>query len=161
MSNQGTKKEKIQGIIIAILSLIIVFGGAYFASELKYCDQKEELRFEEIGFNEFVTLLNDNNKSIIYIARPGCTFCQRQQPILKGVMNDNNLLIYYLNTDNLTEENMKYIYSLDVDTFGENGKEFGTPTILIVNKGEISEAIVGLTQKDDLVNFFKKHNFIK
>ena len=61
MSNQGTKKEKIQGIIIAILSLIIVFGGAYFASELKYCDQKEELQFEEIGFNLAISSIETPN----------------------------------------------------------------------------------------------------
>ena len=33
----GTKKEKIQGIIIAVLAIIIVIGGSFFASELKYC----------------------------------------------------------------------------------------------------------------------------
>ena len=78
MEEKGTKKEKIQSIIIAVLSLIIVFGVAFFASELKYCDVKEEIQLEEIGMNEFITLLNDESASIIYIARPGCGYCQQQ-----------------------------------------------------------------------------------
>ena len=61
MEEKGTKKEKIQSIIIAVLSLIIVFGVAFFASELKYCDVKEEIQLEEIGMNEFITLLNDES----------------------------------------------------------------------------------------------------
>lgn len=161
MEEKGTKKEKIQSIIIAVLSLIIVFGVAFFASELKYCDVKEEIQLEEIGMNEFITLLNDESSSIIYIARPGCGYCQQQEPIMKAVVNEYNLTVHYLNTDNLTNENMSYIFKLDEKLFGENGKNFGTPTTLIVKKGEIVDSVIGLTQNKDLVTFFKENGFIK
>ena len=161
MEEKGTKKEKIQSIIIAVLSLIIVFGVAFFASELKYCDVKEEIQLEEIGMNEFITLLNDESASIIYIARPGCGYCQQQEPIIKAVVNEYNLTVHYLNTDNLTNENMSYIFKLDEKLFGENGKNFGTPTTLIVKKGEIVDSVIGLTQNKDLVTFFKENGFIK
>lgn len=161
MEEKGTKKERIQSIIIAVLSLIIVFGVAFFASELKYCDVKEEIQLEEIGMNEFITLLNDESASIIYIARPGCGYCQQQQPIMKAVVNEYNLTVHYLNTDNLTNENMSYIFKLDEKLFGENGKNFGTPTTLIVKKGEIVDSVIGLTQNKDLVTFFKENGFIK
>ena len=161
MEEKGTKKEKIQSIIIAVLSLIIVFGVAFFASELKYCDVKEEIQLEEIGMNEFITLLNDESASIIYIARPGCGYCQQQEPIMKAVVNEYNLTVHYLNTDNLTNENMSYIFKLDEKLFGENGKNFGTPTTLIVKKGEIVDSVIGLTQIKDLVTFFKENGFIK
>lgn len=161
MEEKGTKKEKIQSIIIAVLSLIIVFGVAFFASELKYCDVKEEIQLEEIGMNEFITLLNDESSSIIYIARPGCGYCQQQEPIMKAVVNEYNLTVHYLNTDNLTNENMSYVFKLDEKLFGENGKNFGTPTTLIVKKGEIVDSVIGLTQNKDLVTFFKENGFIK
>lgn len=161
MEEKGTKKERIQSIIIAVLSLIIVFGVAFFASELKYCDVKEEIQLEEIGMNEFITLLNDESSSIIYIARPGCGYCQQQEPIMKAVVNEYNLTVHYLNTDNLTNENMSYIFKLDEKLFGENGKNFGTPTTLIVKKGEIVDSVIGLTQNKDLVTFFKENGFIK
>ena len=158
---QGTKKERIQGIIIAILSIIIVIGGAYFASELKYCKVEEPIELEAIGINNFTTLLNDEAASIIYLARPDCGYCQQQEPIVKAVMNEYDLTIFYLNTNELTSENFKYLFSLDTKLFGEDGKDFGTPTILIVQKGKIIDSSVGLTQKESLVSLFTKHGFIK
>lgn len=161
MKEEGTKKERIQGIIIAILSIIIVMGGAFFASELKYCKVEEPKELETIGFTNFITLLNDESASIIYLARPDCGYCQQQEPIMKAVMNEYDLNVFYLNTNELTSENFKYIFGLDKQLFGENGKEFGTPTTLIVQKGKIIDSTVGLAQKENLVKLFTKHGFIK
>ncbi len=62
----GTKKEKIQGIIIAVLAIIIVIGGSFFASELKYCkSNNKDVELEEIGMTEFTTLLNGESTEII------------------------------------------------------------------------------------------------
>ena len=161
MEEQGLTKEKIQGIIIAILSAIIIFGGAYFVSELKYCEVKETVSLSEIGINEFTTLLNDEAASIIYIARPGCGFCKQQEPIMKQVATEYDLIVHYLNTDELTTDNMVYLLGLDKKLFGEDGKKFGTPTTLIVQKGKIVEGSIGLMSNTELVNFFTKHGFIK
>lgn len=158
---QATKKEQIQGVIIAILSIIIVMGGAFFASELKYCKVEELRELDAIGITNFTTLLNDEAPSIIYLARPDCGYCQQQKPIVKTVMNEYDLNIFYLNTNELTSDNFEYIFSLDKKLFGENGEDFGTPTILIVQKGKIIDSSVGLTQKESLVSLFTKHGFIK
>lgn len=159
----GTKKEKIQGIIIAILSVIIVLGGAFFASELKYCEVKEEpkVTLEEIGMNEFTTLLNDKSPSIVYIARPSCGFCQQQEPIVESLVASYELPLFYLNTDNLTDKEMLSLFKVDEKLFGKEGKEFGTPTTIAVKGGKIIDALVGLTQKADFEQFLKNNGFIK
>ena len=98
---QSTKKEQIQTNIIAVLSLVIIFGGAYFASELKYCQVIEPTEvLTDIGMSEFNELLKSEDASIIYIARPGCGYCQQQKPIMEEVARDNKLEVHYLNTDN-------------------------------------------------------------
>ena len=158
---QGTTKEKIQSVIIAILSIIIVFGGAFFASELKYCKVEELVSLESISFNNFTTLLNDDAASIIYIGRPDCGYCQQQEPIMKQVATEHELNIFYLNANELTAKDSSTLFALDEKIFGKDGKEFGTPTTLIVKKGKIVEGSVGLMQKADLVKFLTKHEFIK
>lgn len=163
MKKEATKKEQIQGIIIAILTAIVIFGGAYFASELKYCEVApiKEVKLDEIGMIEFTTLLNDSEPSIVYIARPGCGFCQQQEPIVKEIVSETGTVVHYLNTDNLTNEEMLSLFSVDVELFGKDGKEFGTPTMLIVKSGKIVDSKVGLTEKQSLIDFFKKYDLIK
>jgi len=162
MEQQSTNKEKIQSIVIAVLALIILFGGAYFASELKYCEMPEPVEvLEEIGMTEFTTLLNGEESSIIYIARPGCGFCQQQEPIVESVALENDIVVHYLNTDNLTSDEMYSLFKVDTKLFGEEGKDFGTPTILIVKDGKIVDSVVGLTEEEGLISFFKDNKIIK
>lgn len=158
---QGTKKEKIQSVIIAILSLIIILGGAYFASEIKYCETPEEVvLLQDIGMTEFTTLLHNNEPSIIYIARPGCGYCQQQKPIVESIVSEYGVVVHYLNTDNLTEDEMYSLFAVDTKLFGEDGKEFGTPTTLVVKSGKIVDSVVGLTDEDSLIDFFSKNELI-
>lgn len=159
---QTTKTEKIQGIIIAVLTLVIILGGAYFASELKYCEVKEPVELlQDIGMTEFTTLLNEEEPSIIYIARPGCGYCQQQEPIVEQIVEEYGITVHYLNTDNLTDSEMYSLFKVDTKLFGEEGEDFGTPTILIVKAGKVVDSIVGLTAEDSLVDFFEENGLIK
>ena len=159
-----TKKEKVQSVIIAVLSLVIVFGVAYFASELKYCKKDVDegtVELPQIGITEYITLLNGSDASIVYVARPTCSYCQRQEPIVKEIASEYDLVVHYLNTDELSSSDMDVLFKSDVDLFGEEGKNFGTPTTLIVKGGKIIDSIVGLTEKDSYESFLKTNGFIK
>ncbi len=157
-----TKREKVMGVVITVLSLVILCGVAYFASELKYCSVEEnEVKFDNIGINEFTTLLNGDTAEIIYIARPGCYYCQQQEPIVKKLISKYELVFHYLNTDELTEADMNKIFAVDVELFGKDGSEFGTPTTLVVKNGKIVDSLVGLTQQTEFESFLTKNGFIK
>ena len=120
----------------------------------------KEVELSEIGMSEFTTLLNGEEASIIYLARPGCTYCQRQEPIVKELISEYNLVFHYLNTDNLTSDEMQSIFSIDEELFGENGEEFGTPTTLIVKEGKIVDSLIGLTQKESFEEFLHNNELI-
>lgn len=160
-----TKRERIQGVIIAILSVVIVFGVAYFASEIKYCKkgdiEEKEVELPEIGITEYTTLLNGNDASIVYVARPTCYYCQQQEPIVKGLVSSYDLVFHYLNTDKLSSDEMNILFKSDKSLFGDNGSNFGTPTTLVVKGGKVVDSLVGLTQKDAFISFLQKNGFIK
>ena len=160
-----TKREKVQGVVIAILSLIIVFGFAYFASELKYCDnsdvEESDVELSQIGITEYTTLLNGDSASIIYVARPTCSYCQKQEPIVKQLVAEHNIVVHYLNTDELSSADMNVLFKSDTKLFGEDGSEFGTPTTLVVKGGKVVDSLIGLTEKDSFESFLQKNGFIK
>ena len=178
------KKEQIKKATIIILLLVIVFGGSYFASEIKSNkntssktttttnDQKDtatdsdndaeisedkQAELNSIDIDKYLSLKKGSDKSIIYISRPTCHYCQQEDPIIKNIVYETNITVNYLNTDELDDEGNSKLIKSD-DYFSEG---YGTPLILVVQKNKIVDKIEGLTSKEDIVSFFKKYDFIK
>lgn len=103
----------------------------------------------------FETIKNSDQVSIIYIARPTCSFCNKFSPTVQEVVKEYGIDIYYTNMDdwNPSDVNSKLISIV---------RNFqGTPTILIMYKGRQIDTLVGYTEKENFVNFLKSHELIK
>lgn len=178
--------EKIKNTTIVVLVLIIVFGASYFISELKECNNKdvstgtsstdtnssnaatstdsdisedEQGDLDEIGIDEYLDLLKDDEASIIYVARPTCHYCQEMEPIVRNVVYEYNVKVNYLNTDELDDEGQADFIKSN-DYFDEKGG-YGTPMLIIVKDNDFVDVIEGLTDKDTVVNFFKDNGIIE
>ena len=174
--------ETIKTAMIIVLALIIVFGGSYFASELKNCNsdstdyssdnssvesentadnseipENEQADLNEIDIDEYLALKEGEEKAIIYVSRPTCHYCQEEDPIIKNVVYEYGITVNYLNTDELDDDGQAKLIRSD-DYFSEG---YGTPLILVVQNDEIVDKIEGLTTKDNMISFFKEHEFIK
>ena len=155
------KIENIKTIAIIVLALIVVFGGSYFASELKNCEvpsseESEPEELAEIGIDEYLSYLNGSEKEIIYVGRPGCTYCQQQKPIMEDIQANYDVDIHYLNIDNLDSDGLDRLINSD-DYFSG---QWGTPVTLIVQNGEVVDLRSGLTTEDNMVSFFKDNGLI-
>jgi predicted bacteriocin transport accessory protein len=93
--------------------------------------------------------------SIIYIARPSCSFCNRFEPIVKEVAAEYGLDMYYTNIDEWAPNDVeRYLYST-------LNKFEGTPTVLIMYKGKEANISVGYQKKESFVNFLKSADLIR
>lgn len=176
------KKEQIKTVAIIVLLLVIVFGGSYFASEVKSnkntssktttsdnnntstdsgnsssISEDKQAELNSIDIDKYLSLKKGSDKSIIYISRPTCHYCQQEDPIIKNIVYETNVTVNYLNTDELDDDGNTKLIKSD-DYFSEG---YGTPLILVVQKNKIVDKIEGLTSKEDIVSFFKKYDFIK
>ena len=177
------KKEQIKTATIIVLLLVIVFGGSYFASEIKSnkntssktttttndkndttsnddnteISEDKQAELNSIDIDKYLSLKKGSDKSIIYISRPTCHYCQQEDPIIKNIVYETNITVNYLNTDELDDDGNTKLIKSD-DYFSEG---YGTPLILVVQKNKIVDKIEGLTSKEDIVSFFKKYDFIK
>lgn len=177
------KKEQIKTVAIIVLLLVIVFGGSYFASEVKSnkntssktttttndkndttsnddnteISEDKQAELNSIDIDKYLSLKKGSDKSIIYISRPTCHYCQQEDPIIKNIVYETNITVNYLNTDELDDDGNTKLIKSD-DYFSEG---YGTPLILVVQKNKIVDKIEGLTSKDNIVSFFKKYDFIK
>lgn len=175
------KKEQIKNATIIILVLVIVFGGSFLASEMTFDKSKsnnttttnkqennttsnddeisedKQAELNSIDIDKYLSLKKGSDKSIIYISRPTCHYCQQEDPIMKNIVYETKVTVNYLNTDELDDDGNTKLIKSD-DYFSEG---YGTPLILVVQKNKIVDKIEGLTSKEDIVSFFKKYDFIK
>lgn len=170
--------ENIKTAAIIVLVLVIVFGASYYSSELKECnndgsttntvstdssstessstDEYDTSAFNSIDIDQYLSLKEGDNLSIIFVARPTCYYCHQQVPILSEVVNEYGIAVNYLDTDELDDEGQAKFIQSD-DSFSEG---YGTPMILLVKNDKIVDKLSGLTQKDNLVDFFKDNGLI-
>lgn len=175
------EKEQLKTGVIIVLVLVIIFGGSYFASELKSDKYKnnsststnnntnistdntssdiseaEQAELNSIDIDKYLSLKKASDKSIIYISRPTCHYCQQEDPIIKNIVYETKITVNYLNTDELDDDGNSKLIKSD-DYFSEG---YGTPLLLVVQKDKIVDKLEGLTSKENIVSFFKKYGFV-
>ena len=154
------KTNLLKGIGIVAVVLLVV-GLAFFAS--KGGESKNPGDFINITLNEYLEKLKGEEKSIIYIARPTCSWCQKETPILKKIIGQYDLDVYYLNTENFYDS-AKQDYTEEGYTFMASSEKykdgFGTPNTIIVQNGEIVDGAFGYVEANDLKNLLKSNGFI-
>lgn len=162
--NVKINKQKLLKGLGVVAVVLVVMGLAFFASN-GYHKETKTFEFTDITIDEYLERMNGSDKSIIYIARPTCSWCQKQSPILKKVAATHDLNVYYLNTQDFydsekndyNEKGWKLINS--VPKFQEqNG--FGTPGTIIVQNGAVVDGVYGYVEASELENLFSRNGLI-
>lgn len=147
------------GVVVAVL---LVLGLSFFVSKSQGTNANT-FEYVNITIDEYLDLMKSETKKIVYIARPTCSFCVKQSPILKRIASKYELEINYLNTENFydasiqdyTEDGYKLINS------AEQYKEgFGTPNTIIVQDGKIIDGIFQYAEANELKDLFERNGFI-
>ena len=125
-----------------------IIANAERESEAITADQMKEL--EEIDIDTYLNYYNGPATLIVFVGRPTCPYCEITKPIISKIAKDYNLVIKYLNTDNLSDDG-KAKFVQHNEMFNEG---YGTPLILIVGNGEIKTSLEGLTDTEHFLQFF-------
>lgn len=154
-----TKILKGLGIAAIVIGVLVL---AFCVSKTN-SGSSSNFSFIEITIDDYLEKMKESDKSIIYVARPGCSWCQKEKPIIQNIGSKYNLKIYYLNTDpffdndanDYTEAGKKFMASSE-----KYNKGWGTPNTIIVQNGEIVDGVFGYVEADKLTALFKEHGFL-
>ena len=169
-----TKSKIFKGIgVIAVVALVL--GFAYWTS-LSYGQNVDTSSFDfnYIDVDKYIEYMNDSEARIIYVAKPDCSFCQMETPIITRIAVKNNLTINYLDTTNFLEHddegNVKYdengnaIKTETGNKFVASAPEYadgwGTPNTIIVKDGKIVDGIYQYVEEAELKTLFRNNGFI-
>ena len=125
-----------------------------------------EANITYIEFDKYKDLIQEKGTNIVVIGQTTCSHCIAIKPALNSVAGEYKLKLYYINVDVLEEEDsneffesLKTLEYNDPD-FVEKGS-FGTPLILIIKDGKISNYISGERTTSQLVREFTKYGLIQ
>lgn len=156
--------KKTLGITAVALIVVLVIGLAFGVSNFKKDDNEstndvvtlQTAGFNEVSLSEYLELIKEDQKNIILVARPTCTYCEAFTPILKQAMDDMDLTINYIDTDKFSNDDWDTFYA-SLSYLNEN--EWGTPLTLIVQNGEVVDVNQGYVELDTIKTFFSNNGF--
>lgn len=159
--DKDLKNKILKGLGITLL-VVIVIGAAVGVStmdknttkenETSQATELDQAGFNEVTIDEYLRLIAKDEKSIVLVARPTCSYCQQFTPILKQAMEDMNLTVNYIDTDKFSEE--------DWNTFSDSldylkNERWGTPLTLIVQNNKSIAENNGYVELETIKEFFK------
>lgn len=134
--------------LLIILAVIVLFTGLVIWSDTPSAKKSKEV------YNTFATELNSNEKKIVFIGRPDCSWCQLFQPIFDYYADKYEFEYTYINANDLrTTEARKIGKAADID-------ELATPLVLFVQDGKVVEKISGYKDEKELLSILQKQEFI-
>lgn len=104
--------------------------------------------------SEIDNAINGDNKTLIYVGRPTCGYCNLLTPSLEDMKKRYNFDYIYVNVDEVSSPSMKQI--------AEKIKmeEIATPYLAIVGTGEVLSVHPGYGDYDEIFYWLQSNNII-
>ncbi len=112
-------------------------------------DNLEESGIKSISFTEYLSLLDNPEKNLIYIGSNECPHCEKVEPIYQQIALDYNLIFYYLNLDDLKNEERQSFYQTN-EIFN---KEWGTPLLMVYKNKSLIDYYMGEGDYETISDF--------
>ena len=136
--------------LVAIIALIVLIIG--IVSTLKKDDNSKEAVSSKI-VKKFEKEFESETKKVIYYGSSTCSYCELQTPIMKQIKKDYKIDYFYIDAKKLETKDNKYILD-ELDIKGS------TPTIAIVEDGEVIDTNVGYMDGSKTVEFLKNNGIL-
>lgn len=116
------------------------------------CGKRE---YTEVTYNELMNKINDKQSFVVVIGSDTCSACASYKTTMEEVMKDTKVEIFYLDINELSEEDYAKLKSKFVIN--------STPTtIFLVDGKELTtyDRLVGSASYDTVINSLKKYGYV-
>ncbi|MFV0560912.1 MAG: thioredoxin family protein [Enterococcus sp.] len=122
---------------ILLLGIVVIFlGGAYLYQQHKTTNTG----YKEIKYSSLDTILSSEKKTVVYIRRDGCQYCEKVDPLIKKAANNKKFSTNVINVDKMKS----------TDSIKKELDLVGTPTVIFYVNGVEKTRMVGEFKNSDL-----------
>ena len=144
--------------IIAVCLMILLIAPPLFISKnnswiYRTTEYVQATRhFVELDNSRIQEDMKDLKRQLrfVYVGRESCPYCREFAPKLKEASRSINATIYYIDTENKTDELAKFAEQYHIDSI---------PTLLVFKDGQLQETLTNSSDinLNDLKEFLKNH----
>lgn len=155
-SNEIVRMIIVIAVLIALIVTTFIIGLTFNKNKFLY---QKHVGIKDITVSEYLDIIDDNDISIVYIARPTCGFCNQFEPVLTSVLEKYKIGVEYVNIDNITTEE-EFNSFFNSNEYLKAG-EWGTPTLIVFKNKKILDINSGYVDEATLVKFLQENDLIK
>lgn len=147
-------KEKKKTIIFTVVLAVIAVAllTVFIVDALKQSGTIANSETNEI-MKDFNKYFKSKERTVIYYASAGCSYCTLQSPILETIAEDYDMDYLYIDSSKLGLKQRTQVLE-------KLGIEHATPTTIIVENGKVIDKAVGYTEGKKYVEFFKENEIL-
>ena len=155
--NWSPRKKLIASYIGVIIMLCFVNPRIFVSNDNTLVYRSSEYvqatrHFVQLDNSTIQNEMDTQKKQIrfVYIGRETCPYCREFAPKLRKAARSINATIYYIDTENKTDELAKFAEQYHIDSI---------PTLLVFKDGQLQETLSNSSDisLNDLKEFFKNH----
>ena len=163
LEKKVTKNNR-KGDLSLILGLVLVAVLGFFLMKEKEVEPSYKLPLtlsgdaglKQLTYAEYQEKINNDEQFVVILERATCSHCVTYMPIAEKFAKDNNVPMYYVDTDTFTAEDWEGFEKSNSYLRKANGK-WGTPTTVVLAGSESVDYIEGSTTADELVKLYNKY----
>lgn len=168
VSSQDIVKEKKEGLKksdgLLILALIVVVILGCFVLKGKPVELSYELPLtlsgeaglKELSYAEYQEKIDNDESFVLIIERATCSHCVNFMPVAESFANDNQVPMYYVDTDTFSDEDWASFEESN-SFLKKNSDKWGTPTTVVLAGSEAVDYIEGETTADELLELYQEY----
>jgi len=141
-------------MLVAAAVIVVIIGVVALGNK-----GSSENYLVKLSYNQYVDMQESGEPFAFIVESATCVHCQNFMPIVKKFVNKNEVYVYYIDLNELSEED--YTAFLQSNTFFEENEKWGTPTTLIVTGHEVSDTLVGETTEDKFKEFLVNNGIME
>ncbi len=119
------------------------------------CDVTADQEYENLGeldYEAYNCLYESGEPFAVILAQTTCSYCVSYKPIIDEYVAENNLPIYIMEIDQLSDDERSSL--LSSLSYFENNENWGTPLTLGIKNKEVVSEISGFTEDEEIINSF-------
>ncbi len=142
--------------IVAILGYFMMNGKPEKPSYELPLTLSGEAGLQELSYAEYQDKIDNKESFVVIIERATCSHCVSFLPVAKSFASDNNVPMYYVDTDTFSEEDWNSFEKSNTFLKKNSGK-WGTPTTVVLAGNEAVDYIEGETTADKLLDLYQEY----
>ena len=142
-------------VVVLVLGFFVMKGDVYKPGYELPLTLSGEPGLHQLTYAEFQEKVDNDEEFVFILERASCSHCVTYMPVARDYAKDNNVPMYYVDTDTFSEDDWDGLID-SIDFFDDN-ENWGTPTTMVLAGKETGHFIAGTANSDDLDSIYNEY----